>query len=72
VVTDLGLPDLSGEDIAREVVARAPGIPVILLTGWADRLKAEATSLAGVTQILGKPVTIERLAEALRTVLPRG
>jgi signal transduction histidine kinase len=70
VLTDMGLPDLSGEEVARTVAERAPGVPVVLLTGWADQLHNEGKALPGVTQILGKPVTIERLAETLRTICP--
>jgi CheY-like chemotaxis protein len=68
VLTDMGLPDLSGEEVARTVAERAPGTPVVLLTGWADQLQAEAKALPGVTCILGKPVTIQRLEETLRAV----
>jgi signal transduction histidine kinase len=71
VLTDMGLPDLSGEEVARAVSERVPGIPVVLLTGWADQIHSEARAMTGVTQILGKPVTIERLAETLRAVCPR-
>jgi len=71
VLTDMGLPDLSGEEVARTVAERAPGTPVVLLTGWADQICNEAKSLPGVSQVLGKPVTIERLAETLRAFRPR-
>jgi signal transduction histidine kinase/CheY-like chemotaxis protein len=71
VLTDMGLPDLSGEEVARMVAERAPPTPVVVLTGWADRIRAEAEPLPGVTQILGKPVTIERLEQTLRAVCPQ-
>jgi CheY-like chemotaxis protein len=68
VLTDLGLPGVSGAEVARAVSRRSPAPPVILLTGWADQLKAEGKSLEGVTQVLGKPVTLDRLSAALRAV----
>jgi len=71
VLTDMGLPDLSGEEVARTIAERAPGTPVVLLTGWADQIANEAKPLPGVSQVLGKPVTIERLAETLRVLRPR-
>jgi signal transduction histidine kinase/ActR/RegA family two-component response regulator len=70
VLTDMGLPDVSGEEVARAVAQRRPGTPVVLLTGWADQIQSGAKSLAGVTQVVGKPVSIERLAEVLRAVCP--
>ncbi len=71
VLTDLGLPDISGEEVVRAVTARAPGIPILLLTGWADQIGNEARAVPGVSRVLGKPVTIERLAETLRTLSPQ-
>jgi len=71
VLTDMGLPDLSGEEVARTVAERSPGTPVVLLTGWADQIVNEARPMPGVSQVLGKPVTIERLAETLRALRPK-
>jgi CheY-like chemotaxis protein len=71
VLTDLGLPDISGEVVARTVRECAPQTPVVLLTGWADQLKAEERAPAGVTRVLGKPVTIKGLTEVLTELAPR-
>jgi CheY-like chemotaxis protein len=71
VVTDLCLPGASGEDLARSMAEHAPATPVVLLTGWADQLQADAKPLAGVARILAKPLTISALAEALDAVCPR-
>jgi DNA-binding NtrC family response regulator len=71
VLTDLGLPDLSGEEVARAVRERSPETPVVLLTGWADQLRAEARCVPGVTRLLGKPVTLKSLADTLAAVCPR-
>jgi CheY-like chemotaxis protein len=68
VFTDLGLPDINGEEVARQIVARSPQTPVILLTGWADQVKSEAKPVAGVKHVLGKPVTLSTLASTLATL----
>jgi signal transduction histidine kinase len=68
VLTDLGLPGVSGEEVARVVSHKAPGLPIILLTGWADQLQAESHSLEGVTRILSKPISLDTLAATLRVV----
>jgi signal transduction histidine kinase/CheY-like chemotaxis protein len=65
VLTDLGLPGLNGEELARQVSERSPQTPVVLLTGWADQIKSETKPVAGVKHILGKPVTLSSLANAL-------
>lgn len=65
VVTDLGLPDISGEEVARQVSERSATTPVVLLTGWADQIKAETKAIAGVKYILGKPITLTSLLNTL-------
>ncbi len=70
VLTDLGLPGVSGEEVARLVAQRAPATPVVLLTGWADQVRAERGSLEGVACILGKPVTLDTLGATLASVCP--
>jgi signal transduction histidine kinase/ActR/RegA family two-component response regulator len=70
VLSDLGLPGVSGEEVARTVARRTPRVPVILLTGWSDQLRNEAKPLEGVTCVLGKPVTIKTLADTINQVCP--
>jgi CheY-like chemotaxis protein len=69
VLTDLGLPGTSGEEVARSVARLSPKTPVILLTGWSDQLRNEAQSLEGVSCILGKPVKLDILGKTLLSVL---
>jgi CheY-like chemotaxis protein len=71
VFTDLGLPGVSGEEVARTIAAKSPATPVILLTGWSDQLKDEAQPLIGVTHILGKPITLSTLSSVLAAVCQR-
>lgn len=61
VLTDLGLPDITGIDILREVKAVYPGIQVIILTGSATFDSAvEATNLGAFSYLL-KPYDIDQL-----------
>src|SRR5207244_4683755 len=68
VLTDLGLPGMSGEEVARNIAAAAPGTPIILLTGWSNQLRPDGKPLEGVTRVLGKPVTLDALRAALAEV----
>jgi signal transduction histidine kinase len=70
VLTDLGLPGPNGEEMARRVAERSPQTPVVLLTGWADQINADKRSIQGVARVLGKPVTLDALAEVLAAVAP--
>ncbi|HEV8472872.1 MAG TPA: response regulator [Methylomirabilota bacterium] len=67
VVTDLGMPGMTGLALAAELKARR-AVPVVLLTGWADEL--DAATATSVDLVVPKPFTRERLFEALARVLP--
>ncbi len=69
VLSDLGMPGLTGNDVAREVEQRRPGTPVILLTGWGS--SRDLVPEPSVSKVLGKPVTLEDLRAALQQVLAR-
>jgi signal transduction histidine kinase len=72
VLTDLSLQDdSSGEEVAREIAQRAPGMPVIVLTGNASSLGANAGLPEGVSVVLGKPISMATLATTLAMFTPR-
>jgi len=64
VLTDLGMPAMTGWEVAQAVKAEHPMVPVILLTGWGEQAAGE-TGRAEVSRVLGKPI---RLEELLRTI----
>jgi two-component system, OmpR family, response regulator len=67
VVTDLGMPGMTGLALAQELKRRRP-VPVVLLTGWADELDSEATPHIDV--LMAKPITRERLLSGLAQAVP--
>ena len=73
VLTDLGMPGLTGWDVAREVKARYPDLPVILLTGWGEQAACdhEGGRPTQVDLILSKPVTLEELLRAVAKLTSR-
>jgi len=70
VLTDLALPGLSGLEIARQIRALRPQIPVILVTGWASHIDQADLQSAGIMEVLYKPFRIEQLTEAVHRALP--
>jgi CheY-like chemotaxis protein len=70
VVTDLGMPDMTGWDVARAVRRQHPGLPVGLVTGWAVALEMSDEELRGVDFIIAKPYTLEALRAALGQIQP--
>jgi DNA-binding response OmpR family regulator len=69
VLTDLGMPEISGWEIAREVKSKNPQVPVILITGWGTQYEDEDLSDRGVDLVLSKPFSWERLLDAIGKML---
>jgi CheY-like chemotaxis protein len=68
VITDLGMPHVDGHSVARAIKQASPETPVILLTGWGERLQAEGEALPNIERVLGKPPRLRELREALAEV----
>ena len=47
VLTDLGLPGVSGEEVARTIHHSSPQTPVVMLTGWSCQLNANGQKIEG-------------------------
>ncbi len=69
VVSDHLMPRLLGLELAREIHDASPALPIVLLTGQAERLPDEAVLAAGVRRVVRKPVTARELGAALRDAL---
>jgi PAS domain S-box-containing protein len=67
VVTDLGMPGMTGLALAQELKRRR-AVPVVLLTGWADELDTAPTR--DIDVLLAKPITRERLVSGLAQAVP--
>jgi signal transduction histidine kinase/CheY-like chemotaxis protein len=65
VITDLGMPYVDGRKVASAVKAASPATPVILLTGWGQRLVAEGEVPSHVNRVLSKPPKLHDLRAAL-------
>ncbi|MBI1176300.1 response regulator [bacterium] len=65
VITDLGMPYLDGRKVASAVKATAPSTPVILLTGWGQRIVVEGDVPPEVDQVLSKPPKLNDLRGTL-------
>jgi len=71
VLVDVKMPGLGGFELVREIKARWPAQPVVLLTGHTSAEAAETGAALGVSGYLLKPVDIEELSAALRAAAVR-
>jgi FixJ family two-component response regulator len=59
------MPELNGDQLAALVKQRSPGIPVIMITGFADIMDATSERPAGIDRLIGKPLNLKALREAI-------
>jgi DNA-binding response OmpR family regulator len=72
VLLDIGLPKLSGYDVAREIRARrGAGVLIVAITGWGQDEDRQRAREAGFDHHFTKPVDIEGLLEVLERERPR-
>jgi PAS domain S-box-containing protein len=71
VITDHMMPVMSGEAMAREMLAIRPDLPIIICTGFGDTITAESARAAGIREFVMKPVIGRELAEIVSRLLPR-
>ncbi len=69
VVTDMTMPNMTGEKLAREFMKISPDIPVILCTGFSVRVTEQKAEAMGVAAILMKPILERDIAKTIRRVL---
>jgi PAS domain S-box-containing protein len=67
VITDLGMPGMTGLALAEEIKQRRP-VPIVLLTGWADEL--DHTQAPQVDVVVAKPFTREKLVSGIARAVP--
>jgi signal transduction histidine kinase/ActR/RegA family two-component response regulator/HAMP domain-containing protein len=65
VITDLGMPYVDGRRVAATIKGSSPQTPVVLLTGWGQRLTAENQVPPHVDRVLNKPPALRELRAAL-------
>src|SRR5512134_1873407 len=69
VVTDVGMPGMGGLEMARAAKAIAPRVPVVVVTGWAERDDIARARGREVDAVLVKPVDPEQLTNAVSEVV---
>ena len=69
VITDMTMPQMNGDELAREILKICPDLPVILCTGFSERVSATKAKAMGIKEFLLKPLAIGDLARAVRRCL---
>lgn len=69
VVTDMTMPKITGDRLARRLMDINPQIPVILCTGFNEAITEEKALAMGIDKFVMKPIVRDELANTIRTVL---
>lgn len=71
IITDYTMPRLNGADLAREMRKIRPDLPIILCTGYSEKVTVESAAKQGMRLLL-KPLGMRQLATVVREVLDAG
>jgi len=69
VITDMTMPHMPGDVLARELISIRPDIPIIVCTGYSDRINTDVADEIGIRQLIMKPVVMKEIAQVIRRVL---
>jgi CheY-like chemotaxis protein len=69
ILSDESMPDMTGSELAREVLRIRPDIPIVLMSGYVTSSLAARAREAGVREVLSKPLVARDIARSLATVL---
>ena len=68
VFTDIGMPEMSGWELASEIRKRSETIPLAIVSGWADAISCDARQAIKADWVVSKPFDIETIAGIAREV----
>ncbi|PIE63488.1 MAG: histidine kinase [Desulfobacter postgatei] len=71
IITDMRMKKMTGITLSEKILAKRPGIPIILCTGYNNLLTAEGKTKIGVSAILEKPFSIRELTRTINSVLKK-
>jgi PAS domain S-box-containing protein len=67
--TDMAMPHMTGEDLVRKILTIREDIPVILCTGYSERISRKRAHEIGIKGFLNKPISKSEMARMVRKVL---
>lgn len=69
VISDMTMPQMTGDQLSRELISIRGDIPIIICTGFSERLNQEKAAAIGVKGFLMKPIAKAEMAKMVRKVL---
>jgi len=69
VITDMTMPNMTGLELSEELMRIRPDIPILLCTGFSERVTEKKIKESGIRELLMKPAPIKEIADAVRRIL---
>jgi signal transduction histidine kinase/ActR/RegA family two-component response regulator/HAMP domain-containing protein len=69
IITDMTMPGITGDELARKIMALQPDIPIFLCTGFSEHMTEIRAMDMGIKQFFQKPVDIRKLITAVDQIL---
>ena len=69
VITDMTMPKMTGDELARELLKIRPDMPIILCTGFSEKIDEEKAKEIGIREFVMKPIVTREIAKTIRKVL---
>ncbi len=69
VITDLTMPNMTGDKLAGELMNIRPDIPIIICTGFSEKMSKERAEALGIKGLLMKPIVKSDLAKTVRELI---
>jgi CheY-like chemotaxis protein len=71
VITDLTMPNMTGDKLAGELMNIRPDIPIIICTGFSEKMSKERAEALGIKGLLMKPIVKSDLAKTVRELIDK-
>jgi CheY-like chemotaxis protein len=72
LISDLTMPNLTGTELAEQILAIRPEMPIVLCSGYSELINAEQAKNLGIRDFIMKPVIKRDFAKLIRKVLDNG
>ena len=69
VITDMTMPNMTGKDLAKELMSIRSDIPIILCTGFSEKIDERRAKEMGISAFVMKPIVMRDMANTIREVL---
>ena len=71
VITDMTMPDMTGDVLARNLISIRPDIPIIVCTGYSEKINSDIVKEIGIKELAMKPVVMKDIARMVERILSK-